>query len=197
VQKREDEKVIVTTSRGQRVECLPVLAMLEAIRMEEEEKIPPPVTYTVTDVTGDTQEREHDAESIQDKRTTDEERAAWHERQEVIAEIEGRINERTLKVIGTKGIRMLDMPPDEEWIEEHAFLGFDVPKTKIARLYHYFTTEVIGTPQDGLDIMAGIARVTGADEEVVGTIEDRFRTEMEKPQGEDAQGDQGDTAQGE
>lgn len=183
-----DGKVIVTTSRGHRLECKPVLTMLDGIKETEQAKaevefgLPPPVTYTVTDVTGDTEEFEHDKESIKDPKTPEEDREQWKERERISAEIEAvvdaRSNKRIMRIIATRGVIMLDMPREKSWIEEHEWLGYTVPKHKRARLYHYFNKEVIGTIEDGVRIMAGITAASGFDKEVLARVEAGFRAKV-------------------
>jgi len=184
--KDDDGKIVVTTSRGHRVECLPISTLIDQVRAQYEDRMPDAPTYTITDAGGSTVEVPHTAETIADDATSAEEKQAWGEYQAQVAEIEAEMNERTLRAVAVKGIRVLTMPPEEEWVEEHEFMGLVVPEKAHERLYHYIRTDVLGTAQDGVDIMAGIYRASGVDEEVLARIEGSFRPEVGRSEGADA-----------
>jgi len=199
--KKKRSKVIVTTSRGVKVECLPIFTMLDGLQEEElaklvaERQVPPPLTYTFTDVAGEETTKEHDATSIADLKTSDEDREAWERRRSLLAEIEvlapARAAERSMRIIATRGVRVIDMPPEEEWVAEHKWLGYDVPDDPRERAYHYFGKEVVGTQEDGLLLMAGIGRASGLDEEVLRQVEAGFQSEVGRSDGRDADADSG------
>lgn len=182
----ERDGVIVTTSRGQRVECLPIAAMLDEIRAQLENdlaefEIP---SHAITDVAGVTVEIQYNEESI--KNAPPEDQAKWIEYISAKTRLESESKEHQMRIVATKGVVMLDMPPDDVWIAEHEWLGYHVPTFKPERLYHYFKTEVVGTNEDGLKISAGIYRASGIDEEVIRKVEASFRASMGKPEGKDA-----------
>jgi len=197
--KKKRSKVIVTTSRNRRVECLPIFTMIEGLEEEERDKlmleldVPLPVTYTFTDVAGEEVTKGHDDTSIADPKTPDEDRETWERRKRLLALIDvaapARAGERSMRIIATRGIRILDMPPEEEWIAEHKWLGYDIPDDARERLCHYFSKEIVGTQEDGFELMAGIARASGLDEEVLKRVEAGFQSEVGRPEGSDAGGD--------
>lgn len=199
--KKKRSKVIVTTSRGVKIECLPIFTMLDGLQEEEQAKlmleleVPLPVTYTFTDVAGEETTKEHDATSIADPKTPDEDREAFERRRSLLAVVEAaapaRAAERSMRIIATRGIRVLNMPPEKKWIAEHKWLGYDVPDDPRERAYHYFSKEVVGTQEDGLILMAGIGRASGLDEEVLRQVEAGFQSEVGRSEGPDPSGDPG------
>lgn len=184
--KEDDGRIIVTTSRGHKVECLPISTLIDQVRAQYEDRMPEAPTYTITDAGGSTVEVPHTAETIMDDATPDEEKQTWTEYLVQTAEVEAEMNERTLRAVAIKGIRVLDMPPEEEWLAEHEFMGLAVPESPHERLYHYVKVDVLGTAQDGIGIMAGIYRAAGVDEEVLARIEGSFRAEVGEREGADA-----------
>lgn len=194
---RDDRRrVIVTTSRGWRVECLPVQPMLDELGTAESHPDMPPIpTYVVTDVSGATVEQRYTAEIVASDDTPEEDRLAWQRREEKLAEVRAELSERRLRVIGTRGVKVLDMPADEKWIPEHEWLYGSVPENPFERRYHFFKTEVIGTAEDGMVLAAGIYRASGVDEEVITLIEDSFRASMGGQTGTDTAPDTEDTGE--
>ena len=90
----DQDRVIVTTSRGHRLVCKPIATMLDGVKEEElarataEVGIPPCPTYTVEGVSGDSQEFKYDQEGIDDPSTPEEDREAWAVYQKKLAEAE-------------------------------------------------------------------------------------------------------------
>lgn len=181
-------RVIVTTSRGIRVVCKPVATMLDGIDEEEHRKalaevgVPSVPTYEVKDVSGDVSAVEYDQEAIDDPNTPDEDREAWEEYRDKLAQAEAlaqqRSNDRMMRIIAVSGTEILDPEPEDEWTARHEFMGWDVPKNKYERMYHYFRREVVGTQDDGYKLIAGISAASGMSQEVLAVIEDRFRRAM-------------------
>lgn len=180
----DDSAVVVTTSRGKRVECLPITPMLDELQAEYDEKMPPAPTHTITDVAGSSIEIPYTDKTIENAPDDDKER--WAKYIEEKSAVESELNERRVRIIATRGIRIIGMPPDDEWVKEHKFLGYDVPDGKLQRLYHYVKTEVIGTRDDGYKISVGIHRASGIDKEVLDKLEASFRGASGGPKGKDA-----------
>jgi hypothetical protein len=182
-----DGRVIVTTSRGHRVECLPIATMLDELSAEYNEKMPSPPTHQISDVTGTTIDVPYTEESISKLADVPEaDKEAWAKYLEEKAVLEAELAERRIRVIATRGIKVIDMPAEETWIAEHEFLGYTVPDAPLPRLYHYVKTEVLGTKEDGIKVTAGIYRASGLDEEVLNQIEASFRASRGKQKREDA-----------
>lgn len=182
-----DGRVIVTTSRGYRVACLPAGAMIDRLRAQYEEKMPPVPAYTVTDAGDATVEVPHTAETIADDATSEEDKQAWIEYVAECLVIGAERDENILRVVAIRGVEALEIP--DTWETEHEWMGFELPETPHEKRYHYFTTEVLSTEKDGLDILAGIYRASGMDEEVLAQIEESFRAEVGEHEGEDAAAD--------
>ncbi len=191
----DDGRVVVTTSRGHKVACLPVGAMIDRLRAQYEERMPPVPTYSFTDASGTEVKVPYTAESIADDATPDEDKEAWTEYMAARLAVEAERDENILRVVAVRGVEVLTMPDD--WETEHQWMGFDVPDTDHERLFHYFTTEIVSTERDGLDIMAGIYRASGIDEEVLAQIEESFRAPVGEREGPDVETDPGDTDEAE
>lgn len=182
----DQERIIVTTSRGHRLVCLPVATMLDGIDEEELARamvdVPPIPTYTVEGVSGDTQEFEYDQEGIDDPSTPEGDREAWTAYQAKLAEAQAlaatRSNDRLLRVLAVSGTVDLDREPDDVWVPRHEYLGWTVPDSPYERTFHYFRREAIGSLEDGYNLMAGVSAASGLSREVLAQIEARFRSEM-------------------
>ena len=183
----DEGRVVVTTSRGYRVACLPVGAMIDRLRAQYEEKMPPVPAYTVTDAGGATVEVPHTAETIADDATSEEDKQAWIEYLAGRLKVTAERDEGILRIITIRGVEALAIP--DGWETEHEWMGFELPETDHEKLYHYFITEIVCTEQDGLDIMAGIYRASGMDEGVLAQIEESFRAEVGEHEGEDVAAD--------
>ena len=184
-----DGRVIITTSRGHQVECLPIATMLDELSAEYNDKMPSPPTHQISDVTGTTIPVPYTEESIKQANVPEADKEVWAKYIEEKAKLEAELAERRIRVIATRGIMVLDMPAEEAWIAEHEFLGYTVPDAPLPRLYHYVKTEVLGTKEDGIKVTAGIYRASGLDEEVLNQIEASFRASRGKQKREDADAD--------
>jgi len=197
----EDGRVIVTTSRGVRGACQPIAMMLEAQEQNIRASIewPEVPTYTFTDVAGTEITRPHTQGTIEDPGTSEEDRAAWADyllvQQEAQTEFDDRRNNGIMRLLAVEGFEVLD--GDDGWERRHEAYGMSVPDDEFEKTVHYFFTEVIGTPDDAYQIMLGIYRASGYDEEVLGQIEAGFRPEVGSPgeagAGDDATAGAGDT----
>jgi len=180
----QDGRVIITTSRGHRIECLPIATMLDELQSEYNNKIPQPPTHTITDIADVSVDIPYTEESI--KSASEEDRAKWQRYADEKARLETEVSERRVRVIATQGVRVLDMPEDDAWVADHEWMGYTVPASPIQRLYHYVKTEVLGTQEDGIKVTAGIYRASGVDQEVLNQIEESFRDSLGRRNGQDA-----------
>ena len=199
------DKVIVETSRGVHVECHAIIAEIEAqeenIRAQFEwpdvpqrdisHTVPPDAGPEWPRTTGLTQAH------VDGDFSTDEEKAVWteytDEHASVNAEFSAKLNDARLRLLVLRGVTLIDAKPEEEWIQEHEWLGMVVPENPLDRRLHYFRTEVLGTPMDVFAITKGIYRAGGMDAEVLDRFEDSFRDQMERAVREALEADQGDT----
>lgn len=188
-------RVIVTTSRGQRVECLPTQQVVDQVRELYEERKPDPPSYTLTDVSGATEEIRYTEVTITGPNVSEEDKAKWVKYLEAVAEIDAEYNKHILRVIASECVVMLDMPPVEEWVaRDRRIYGDVIPDDPDERLHHYFKTKVIGSDDDGYKIMLGIHRASGVDEEVLDKLEASFRSKMEDKDGPDTEPNEDDTS---
>jgi hypothetical protein len=192
-------RVIVTTSRGRRVECLPTQMVIDQVRELYSDMKPDPPEYTVTDVSGAQEVRRYTETTITGPNVSDEDKQKWVEYLAEVARIDREYNDHVLRVVAVECIKILDMPPEEEWVKRDKWIYGEnvISDDPDERLYHYFKTKIIGTQQDGYDIMLGIHRASGVDEEVLASLEASFRSEVEDTDGNDAEPNEGDTASSE
>jgi hypothetical protein len=180
VEEKQDNRVLVVTSRGVTVECLPIVAALEELEAQYNAKRQtiPFVSYDVAGVAVP-----FDDKTIAREGTTEEEKQAYADRKRRLAEIDNELAERRFRLLAISGVRVVDMPPDEEWIPRHEFVGFTVPTDPIQRQYHYFRTEVVGVQDDAIKMVVGIYKAAGVATEVLDQIEARFRAAVGRPGG--------------
>jgi len=198
-------KVIVTTSTGWRVECLPYgddfMRAGSALALPEK---PEPPTYRM----GEPEEGEREIwvpyteASIADKDTPEEDRAAWAEyipkRDAYLAEVAAVQYQQELmrgRVLVYRATRVLDLPDLREWARmRNEFYGIPTPGDERELLFQFFTAEVSKTAEDALKLLSGVLRATGISEEVLDRVEGNFRDTMGRTGGQDAQADQEGTS---
>jgi len=199
-----DGKVIVTTSTGAKVECLPygddLMRAGTALTLPDK---PEPPTYLL----GEPEEGErqiyvpYTATSIDDEKTPAEDTAKWaayvplllaYNRE--VAAIEEKQALMRGRVLIHKATRVIDQPDLHVWAKrQEEFYGIPVPADENELRIQYFTTEVSKSSKDALLLMAGIMRATGVTEEALDKFEDNFRDQMGNSRGTDAEGDPQDT----
>jgi hypothetical protein len=196
----DGNRVLVTTSRGVTVECLPIASTIEAHEENVRSSIEWPETPTraVTDVAGSVEEIPLSDEYIKSGYATEEEAEAWEEYQaeqaRAQAEFDGKYKVGVVRLLSTEGVRILDADEDA-WVKRHEWLNMTVPDDPGERILHFFRTEVLGNIESDLAaIMAGITFASGGDEELIRAAENSFRTEMERARRAKALDDTGDPA---
>ena len=184
----ESGTVVVTTASGWECECMPVADLL--LRVGQHLVNPPepePPTYTITGAGGAEEQRTHTQESIDDAKTTDDERLAWafyleqHEEWETcVADLDRQRGELRGRFIALRGVKVRGLPDDlQSWADEQQLLyGFSVddqglPHDK-ALLLAFIDQEIIRTPTDGAKVTAGILRASGLDQEALDAAEAAF-----------------------
>lgn len=181
--KQNKRRLVVTLEDGTEFTVSPVSQTLitmaaQAVHneyAERGEKITPP-TYTVKTATGESEEV-HDATTIE----TDEDRKAWGEYQETLKRMKAEMDERTMMAWLT-GVN-IDVPEDGEWRERQEFLGVEIPEKPMQLKYHYLTTEVLTTPDDLIETLGALAKVTAAttvDPKEIDQAMDSFRSEIRR-----------------
>jgi hypothetical protein len=196
----DENKIIVTTSRGVQVECLPIAEMFDA----QEESLrasvewPEKPTHTITDVAGSEIEQALTQEWVDSGQASDEEVEAWEEylvAQAVAqAEYESKRNEALPRLLAYKGIRLVNESLMDKWAEDHRWMSFEVPDDPRERLLHFLRTEILGNAGDDMtEIMVGIYRASGADPDLMKEAEAFFRSgQMGRAAGDAAEGSEGD-----
>jgi len=198
----DDGRVVVTTSRGVEIECLPIADAIEAQEENARAGIewPEVPTRTITDVAGSEMVKPLTEEYVEKSgQATEEQVEAWDEYRIALAGAEAtfreRFNEGRVRLIAAKGVRW-DAKLEETWIEEAEWMGMAVPEDPRERKLYFFRFEVMGNIGDLYTILFGIYRASGYDEEVLDEMEASFRTDMGQPDEEpDAGGDTGDPGQ--
>jgi hypothetical protein len=198
----EDNRVFYTTSRGVRVECLPVAHVIETatnkIRAEYVEENPEPdlPTRKIEGVGGTAVETAYTDEQIAKLDPNDpdnipiieqwQEHALWDAR---LKQRTGAHVIRTIAIIGTR----YDMPEDDEWLKDAEYIGLELPdpdNTRDMRLF-YFTTFVVGNRDDGYVLSQGIYAASGFNEALTATVEATFRPPVGRAARADDQSDSG------
>lgn len=138
-------------------------------------------TYEVETAGGDKETHEHNETTLDN----DESRAAWAGYQQDLADWEAQERERYLRNILMDGV-VIGLPDDESWVARHRFMGRRVPDDPLEREMYWKKTTIIKSGNDAADIMTAVLALTGVSEEKIRIAEDSFRSEVEKPDGPEA-----------
>lgn len=188
---------ITTTSRGVELECQPIGAKLDAAGDNIREQIdwPDVPTYEATFAGGDTEVFEYTENTIEG--APEEDRKAWadyliaHAAAEV--EYNTRFSNTMARIVATDGVRVLNAPPEDEWIKRQEWQGLRVPEDPLERALHYFLTVAIGDiEKDMMGVYKGIVLASGRSQEEAEKIEEFFRSNVgdDARNGNSVQGDQ-------
>ena len=167
------------TERGVKVDVVPIPLLLDKVQASH--PMPDAPTYTETLAGGGRQEveiTESDAAAWQksDPDTWAEHAEKWAAYQALVAKRADLVNDLIWKAILRKGIKV-EMPADDEWIEDQRELGIDVPDNPKERRAHYIWTECIGGTRDIIRITA-LANGADLTEEALQIAEDSFRDQL-------------------
>lgn len=181
---QEEAPRVFVTSMGVEVPLRPISPLLMQ-RVHASVPLPQPPTYEVEIVGGAKQTFYHDEESVAED---PEAKRLWNQYQDDLAEARALRNTRALRVMLYKGTAM-QMPEGDDWIEEHRFLGLDVPDDARELYQYYMETEVLGTAEDVQGLMAAISELMGVKAEDVNAAIDSFRDPVgQRGDGETAEG---------
>lgn len=159
-----------TTSKGYEIEFFGIATLMD--RYNASRKIPQPPMYDTPTATGIVEHHPHTPQTL----TTDAERQAYAEYEAAVAkeEIEHRL--KSLKLVLLKGIRVVNAPDNEDWVNEQKAFGIAVPDDPLERKFHWIYTEVIGNLDDLAKISDGVQKASGVSEEEINqTLENSFR----------------------
>lgn len=195
----DENRVIVTTSRGVQVECLPIAEMFDAQEESLRASIewPEKPVHVIVDVAGSEIEQALTQEWIDNEQASDEEVEAWEEYLAAQAVAQAEYDEKRTpalaRLLAYKGVRLVDESLTDKWAEDHQWMGFDVPDDPRERLLHFLRTEILGNAGDDMiEIMLGIYRASGADPDLMKEAEVFFRSKVGGAEGDAAERDTGD-----
>lgn len=186
---------ITTTTRGIELECQAVGAMLDTAGDNIRKQIdwPEVPTYESTFAGGDTETFDYTEESIKD--APDEDKQAWADyilaQEKAQAEYDAKFSDAMTRIVATDGVRVLNAPPEEEWVKRQEWQGLSVPEDPLERSLHYFLTVAIGNVEtDMMGIYKGIVLASGRSEEEVERIEEFFRASVGNDTGDGNTGEE-------
>lgn len=181
------DAVLITTSRGVQLECMPIAAEIEQQETNIRDSIdwPDVPRRSIEDVAGSTMKVELTQDYVDSEHATGEERAAWEQyRADLIgpnAEFTQRLNLARPRLIALRGVRLVDPSLMDDWSQDHTWLGMRVPDDPRERAYHFFMTEILGNLEEDMTaVMVGIYRASGYDSEVLDQVEASFRSALGK-----------------
>ena len=165
-----------TTERGVTIGVVPIPLLLDEIRKAHEGPERP--TYTEQLAGGGTQEviiTDEDAAAWQksDPGTWAEHAETWAAYVQERNANQELLNDRIWQAVMRRAL-VVELPEDEEWIQDQRELGISVPKDKRERRIHYIRTEVVGGMRDVLRLTA-IANGSDLTEEAISLAEASFR----------------------
>lgn len=162
---------IYVTTKGHEITFVPIPGLLA--KAQAGVIMPKVPAYSYEDVAGTPVTEPMDEAVAADEKTSPEDKARWDEYQTAqrLAEIERFTG--SLDICLKAGIRFEER---EGWEAEHEWMNIDVPTDPLERRMHYIETEVLGRhAEDTLNILMGVARVSGLNKELIGTAERTFR----------------------
>ena len=165
-----------TTERDVTIGVVPIPLFLEELRKAYTP--PPRPTYTEHTAGGGVNEieitdREAEAWAEHDPATWAEHKDKWAEYIKARDANQEQINDAIWKAVMLRAL-VVDLPEDDEWIQDQEELGIKVPRNKKERRIHYIRTEVIGGMRDVLRLTA-IAQGGDLSEAALQLAEDSFR----------------------
>lgn len=170
-----EEKGYILTSTGAKVETVSVSPML--IQKTQTQGTPPAVPYRENATAFGEAEKE---ELTKDDLRNDEEKARWKEYIFAMDALNTKRNEDLLRVIFAKGVKV-DEAKMEEWKREQVEdWGFDVPSNKIDLKVEYVQTDLIGGPEDMVNIMLDVMGKSGIPEKELENVRTMFRSSIRR-----------------
>lgn len=160
-----------TTSRGIEIEFLPIPTLLE--KLQAQHPMPGPPTYTIETATGVKETHPHDETTLE----TDEDKAAWADYQARLKAATSAFNLALMRLVLLRGIKV-EIPEDDGWVREQAFIGIAVPEAPLERRMHWLETEALANESDYMQAVSGVMEASGVPEEVIGEAQATFRGEL-------------------
>lgn len=168
-----------TTERGKVIGIIPIPLLLDKVQAAH--PMPKRPTYTETLAGGGTQDVEigdsdATAWAASDPDGWAEHATKWEAYQVAVAERADKVNDAIWKAILRKSITV-EMPEDDEWIEDQRDLGIEVPDDPKELKAHYIWTECIGGTRDIIRITA-LANGADLTEEALHIAEESFLSQL-------------------
>jgi hypothetical protein len=182
-------KVIVTTSTGWRVECLPYADQLmlvgSALTLPDGVTEPDPPRYEMRGEFVDGETRPYDEKSINGPDVSTKDKAAWEQYLADKADYDDEVSAlQTRKALlqarfmALKATRVIDQPDLGEWKREQEEWGIPRPDDPNDLKFAFFIGEVCkGTDThndipDATKLFVGISKATGANQEALDSVEE-------------------------
>lgn len=144
--------------------------------LRSSEDAPDKPTYEVKLVTGETQTFEHDQESI--KNASEEEKKEWEDYHKEIERLRKTAQETVERLILYRAVD-LELPEDDDWIEEQRWIGLNPPvKNKRELKLHWVKTELLSSGDDIKRLMSHVLVASGVGREDKSTIKRSFPDQM-------------------
>ena len=189
------DRVLIVTSRGVEVECLPIGAEIE----EQESNIRARFTWpaapqrVMVDVAGTQAHVDLTPEFLKTPEATEEQKSDYAvyktEWDRVEAQFQAASSLARARLIALRGMRLTDPALADLWAKDHEWLDMVVPADPRERAMHFFLTEIVGNAAlDTMAIMVGIYKASGMDPEVLARVEASFRNQVGGRNGADAGG---------
>lgn len=181
----EEKDDVHITSTGQRYKCLSIPGLLDKARASV--PMPGVPKYSYTTAGDDVAEEEMDDAVAADEKTSEEDKARWKEYKVAKLRADSQQFAKVVDVCYKRGIELLDYDPNGDWLEEHRdWLGLDVPDKLRERRMYFIESEVVGCPEDVMDIVLNVALASGVDKEAVAAAEASFRRAIRGTEGDTA-----------
>jgi len=184
------DRILVVTTRGVEVECLPISAELEQMEANIRAAFtwPEAPQRVMRDVAGTEAHVDITPEFLATPEATEAQKIAYAdykvEFDRVAAEFNDRRGNANARLIALRGVRVTDPALPERWQADHEWVGMGVPADPRERALHFFLTEIVGNPAvDMAAIMIGIYRASGSDSEVLDKVEASFRDTLGRGNG--------------
>jgi hypothetical protein len=147
---------------------------------------PKPPTYQVTNAAGEVATFPHDEQSL----VTDEDRATWaaylgalEAHKFLMTDFESEVNRRLFRAVCL--CVKIDPDAEDEWAEEQAAIGIEIPEKRAERRLSFVETEVIRGAEDIIALMTAVFRQSGmADERTAAAAEAAFRAQLDAKNGQ-------------
>lgn len=162
-----------------KIQSIPPLLIDEVrLRAQQAIEVPPIPTYEVELADGSKLNYEHDAQSILDSLTSDEDRKLWTSRQEKLREQTAYSSNKVLELFLAKGVILDSEELEGDWREIQEFFGVEIPTGKIALHLHYLKTEILRSTEDIYGVMEAVMKSSGIDPVILEAAKRSFRRNL-------------------